>query len=454
MTELTPSFDDSSPLYEQLYRYIAAQIRSGALAAGEKLPSKRRLGQHLGLSLTTVERSYGLLTAEGYLESRPRSGYRVAPVLTSLPAEAPDPPPAPQRQTPLNECFSTSAVDTSVFPYSLWARFAKEAVYENPDLLQRGDGQGDWVFRGTLASFLHQYRGVNCAPEQVVLGAGVEGLMWVLLQILPDAVFALEDPGYVSLRRLLDNLGRAYVPVPVDGQGMSATALWASEADVAFITPSHQFPLGVTTPVGRRSEMLRWAYARPGRYLIEDDYDSEFRYSSRPLPAMQGLDKRGRVIYVGTFSRTVAPSIRMAYMILPPALLEVYRSKFGHAAATVSRFEQEALRKFLASGAYSRHLRRVGNLYRHRREALVSALEGWGRVSGAEAGLHLLFTLPGREEADLIIRAARAGYRVRGLGAYCLKEKPAPGTLVLGFAGLPEEKAKDAAADLRRAFQE
>lgn len=453
MAELTPSFDGSAPLYEQLYRYIAAQIRSGALKMGEKLPSKRRLAERLDLSLTTVEKSYGLLTAEGYLESLPRSGYRVAPVLTAPPAETPAPAAPPRREAPLNECFSTSAVDTSVFPFSTWARLTKEAVYENPDLLQQGDGQGDWAFRATLAEFLHQYRGVNCSPEQVVLGAGVEGLMWVVLQLLPGAVFALEDPGYVSLRRLLDNLNRTYVPIPVDGQGMSAEALAGSKADVAFVTPSHQFPLGVTTPVGRRSELLRWAYGKPGRYLIEDDYDSEFRYSSRPLPAMQGLDEGGRVIYVGTFSRTVAPSIRVAYLILPHDLMEVYRARFGHAAAMVSRFEQEALRKFLTTGAYSRHLRRVGNLYRRRREALADALAGWGRVSGAQAGLHLLFTLPGREESDLIARAAKAGYRVRGLGEYCLNAEPIPGTLVLGFAGLPEEQAPVAAADLKQAFE-
>ena len=173
------------------------------------------------------------------------------------------------------------------------------------------------------------------------------------------------------------------------------------------MTPSHQFPLGVTTPVGRRSELLRWAYEKPGRYLIEDDYDSEFRYATRPIPAMQGMDRGGRVIYMGTFSRTIAPSIRMAYLILPPGLLEVYRTRFGHQSATVSRFEQETLRRFLTSGAYSRHLRRVGNLYRKRRDALVSALEGWGQVRGADAGLHLLFTLPGREEADLVTRADR-----------------------------------------------
>lgn len=454
MTEFTPAFQNDTPLYDQLYRYIVSLIRSGELTQGERLPSKRRLAGHLGVSLTTVERSYGLLTAEGYLEALPRSGYRVSPALAAIPAP-PQTPPSPRRpREKLSECFSTSAVDTSVFPFSTWARLSREAVYENPDLLQRGDGQGDWGLRGALSDFLHQYRGVNCSPEQVVLGAGLEGIMWILLQLLPRAVFALEDPGYAALRRLLDNLGREYVPVPVDEKGMEVSALAASGADVAYVTPSHQFPMGVTTPVGRRGELLRWAYEKPGRYIIEDDYDSEFRYASRPIPAMQGLDEGGRVIYVGTFSRTIAPSIRVAYLILPHSLLEEYRARFGHASATVSRFEQETLCRFLTTGAYGRHLRRVGNLYRKRRDALVGALESWGELRGAEAGLHLLFTLPGREEGELVERAARGGFRVRGLGEYCLRARPLPGTLVLGFAGLPAEQAPGEAEKLRRAVEE
>lgn len=453
MTEFTPAFHEKTPLYDQLYRYIISQIRSGTLKQGEKLPSKRALAGHLGISLTTVEKAYGLLTAEGYLESRPRSGCRVAAALADIPLLSQPISPPPPREERLDECFSTSAVDTSVFPFSTWARLNREAVYENPGLLQRGEGQGDWGLRGALSDFLHQYRGVVCAPEQVVLAAGLEGVMWILLQLLPQAVFALEDPGYGSLRRLLDNLGRRWVPAAMDSKGPVIQNLEESGADVAYVTPSHQFPLGHTIPAGRRGELLRWAYAREGRYLIEDDYDAEFRYASRPIPAMQGMDVGGRVIYVGTFSRTIAPSIRVAYLILPPELLEDYHRKFSHASATVSRFEQEALCRFLTSGAYGRHLRRAGGLYRRRRDALRAALEGWGEIRGAEAGLHLLFTLPGREEKDLVDRAARAGYRVRGLGEYCVGEDPLPGTLVLGFAGLEEERAAGAVGALREAFE-
>lgn len=452
MTEFTPSFNDKTPLYDQIYRHIVAQIRSGALEAGEMLPSKRRLAEHLGVSLTTVERAYGILTAEGYLEPLPRSGYLVAPSLAAIPTPPRPEAPPPRKEEALDECFSTSAVDTSVFPFATWARLSREAVYENPDLLQRGESQGDWGLRSALSDFLHQYRGVNCTPEQVVVTAGLEGAMWILLQLLPMHRFGLEDPGYTPLRRLMKNLDRAWAPIGMDDKGMRVGELERTMTNAAYVTPSHQFPLGITTPMSRRGELLRWVHAKPGRYLIEDDYDSEFRYASRPIPAMQGMDQGGRVIYVGTFSRTIAPSIRVAYLILPPELLELYHVKFGRASATVSRFEQETLCRFLTSGAYGRHLRRMGNLYRKRRDALCSALEGWGEIRGDDGGLHLLFTLPERQERDLVDRAAKAGYRVRGLSEFCVGPAPLPGTLVLGFAGLSVERAAKVIDDLRQTF--
>ena len=266
---------------------------------------------------------------------------------------------------------------------------------------------------------------------------------------------ALENPGYNAAYLTLENLGRSAVPVPVDSQCMSPAALAASGAGVAYVTPSHQFPTGAAMPAGRRTELLRWAYAALGRYIIEDDYDSEFRYASRPIPAMQGMDTGGRVVYTGTFSRTLAPSIRAAYLILPEALLDVYKARFAHGASTVSRFEQQVLCRFLSSGQYGRHLRRAGSLYRARCAALTAALKNvfpQGRVSGAGAGLHLLLTLPGRDEADLAARAAAAGYRVRTLGEYSRGTSPLPGSLVLGFAGLDVADAPMAATDLARAF--
>ncbi len=452
-----PVFGGDSPLYDQLYRHIAGAIQSGALAPGAKLPSKRRLCALAGVSMSTVETAYSLLAAEGYVLSKPRSGYVCAHLL--LPASAaPAPvPEAPQSLDPPRWAYdcSTSAVDVSAFPFSSWARITKEAVYENPGLLQRGHPQGDWPLRAALAQLLAQYRGVRCSPEQVVVGAGADYLLSLLLQLLPEhRSLALEDPGYPAAYAAAALHGREPVPIPVDGQGMDRDALERSGAGLAYVTPSHQFPLGVTMPAGRRSQLLHWAASGPGRFLIEDDYDSEFRWSSRPIPALQGLDRAGRVVYMGTFSRSIAPAIRVAYMILPPALLERYRRTFSHGACAVSRFEQESLRRFLAQGLYGRHLRRTGNLYRRKCALFTEALGAIpsASITGAEAGLHFLLTLPRFSEEELVARAAAQSVRVHPLSRYCHAVPPLPSTVVLGFAGLSEDQLAQAAERLRAAW--
>ena len=451
-----PVFTGDAPLYDQLYRHIAGAIRSGALSPGAKLPSKRRLCALAGVSMSTVETAYSLLAAEGYVLAKPRSGYVCADLLPpapAAPASVPEAAPIPASKWAY-DC-STSAVDTSAFPFSSWARITKEAVYENPGLLQRGHPQGDLPLRTALAELLAQYRGVRCSPEQVVVGAGADYLLSLLLQLLPEQrAIALEDPGYPAAYAAASLHGREAVPVPVDGEGMCPEALERSGAGLAYVVPSHQFPMGVTMPAGRRSRLLHWAASAHGRWLIEDDYDSEFRYSSRPIPALQGLDRAGRVVYMGTFSRSIAPAIRVAYMILPPELLERYRATFSHGACTVSRFEQESLRRFLTQGLYGRHLRRTGNLYRKKCALFAQLLEEIPgvTVSGADAGLHFLATLPRLSEAELVERAADRSVGIHPLSRYCHKVKPVPSTVVLGFAGLGSEELAQAAALLKDAW--
>ncbi len=451
-----PVLTGDGPLYDQIYRHIAAAIRSGQVPPGAKLPSKRQLCATLGVSMSTVEGAYSLLTAEGYAIARPRSGY-VAARLAPLDASVPLPPPVREEEppSPWRYRFSTGGVDTSVFPFSTWARIAKEAVYQNPALLQRGHVQGDPPLRAALAGFLAQYRGVRCRPDQIVIGAGVDWLLTALLQLLPEArELALEDPGYPAAYAVARRMERRTVPIPVDGAGLCPEALEESGAALCYVTPSHQFPLGVTMPAGRRSRLLQWAGAAPGRLLIEDDYDSEFRYDSRPIPAMQGLDRQGQVVYLGTFSRSVAPSIRAAYMILPPALLERYRTERPQIVCPVSRFEQEALRRFIEQGQYARHLRRSVSLYRKKRAVLLDALSAipGGEMAGDQAGLHLLFTLPRLTEGELTERAAALGVEVHPLSQYCHAAPPRPSTVVLGYAGLAGEELREAAELLRRAW--
>ena len=463
MYHMTMTLDAASktPMYEQLYRCFAADIRAGVLAAGERLPSKRALSAHLGVSLVTVETAYTLLLSEGYIRSKPRSGYFVSDFVTLTAPERGGPvavrAPAPQRsaeKTPEID-FSTASVDVSLFPYSSWARLYREAVCAHPELLQRGERQGDAALREALCGFLSEYRGVACAPEQIVVGAGLEYLFGLLLELMPgDAVFGAEDPGYAGFTHAVHAAGRPLCMLPLDAGGLSVQALERSDVSVAFITPSHQFPLGLTMPADRRSRLLRWAADAPGRYLVEDDYDSEFRYLSRPLPALQGMDGGGRVVYLGTFSRSLAPAIRAAYMVLPPALLERYRTLPGHGMSTVSRYEQHVLARFLSEGFYARYLRRVGNLYRRRREALIAALEGIPGVttSGSGGGIHLLIHAPRFTEAELLERAAAEGVGLRGLSSYCREQRAQRSTLVAGYGGLDDDRIPEAAERLKRAW--
>lgn len=460
MQELTIPLDPaaSAPLYEQIYRFIASEIHESRLEEGTRLPSKRQLCAHLGVSLSTVETAYGLLLAEGYIASRPRSGFFVSasglPKAMHRPQPAAASPAAPPR--PLFDT-STSAVDTSAFPYSTWAKIFKQVLYERPDLLQRGDPQGDMELREALASFLYQYRGVRCRADQLVVGAGMEHLIDMLLRLTPpDAPVALEDPGYGTPLRVVSERGRECRLIPVDEGGMSVARLRASDAMIAHVTPSHQFPTGALMPVSRRMQLLAWAAEKPGRLVIEDDYDSEFRYGSRPIPALQGLSDAGNVVYMGTFSRTVAPSIRVAYMALPEPLLASYRLRGADGSSSVSRFEQQTLARFLQGGYYARHLRRVGNLYRTRCLALSAALARIDgvRVSANDAGLHFLLSHARLSEQDMIARAAERGVSLRGLSEYCRAAEPPASTVVVGFAGLRDDQITPLADLLREAWRD
>ena len=442
------------PMYEQLYRFLADEIRAGNLRAGEKLPSKRLLCAELGVSRSTVEAAYDLLCGEGYAVSRPRSGFFAADVLAQTEIPAPPVRKQPKPASREENLFSTSAVDVSLFPYASWAKLYREVVYHSPELLQRGQAQGEPELREALARMLSEYRSVRCSPEQIVVGSGLETLLSQLITLLgQEAVYALEDPGYPYLERALSARNGAIRFIPLDGDGMDTAALEQSGANVAYLTPSHQFPMGVTMPASRRSRMLRWASERSG-WIIEDDYDSEFRYDGRPLSSMQGMDRGGRVIYTGTFSRSLAPSIRLAYLVLPHALLDRYHAMFGREQTTVSRYEQTVMARFLDEGFYSRYLRRVGTLYRARREALLGALRTIDGVSisGAGGGTHFLLTNPRWSEAELIEKAAARGLRLVGLRSMC-RTVPAPAsTLILGYGGLPTGRIPAVAEALREAW--
>jgi len=440
-----------SPLYEQLYLYISDEIKSGNLKRNEKLPSKKALASHLHISRNTVETAYFMLVQEGYIYPKPRSGYYVCDISDLVP---PPRVPAPAAVEPPEKLyrfdFRTNAVDISSFPFRTWAKLNREALYQNPELLFSGDVRGDRCLRASLAKYLHEFRGVKCGPDQIVIGAGIEYLLTLVCGLIgPELSVAVENPGYVKAVSVIKNSGRCVRYIPLDREGMRPDALRQSSADIAYITPSHQFPTGIIMPIRRRAELLSWASEKPGRYIIEDDYNSEFNFVGKPVPAVQGIDGGGRVIYMSTFSRILAPSIRIAYMVLPEELTGRFFEKFGRYSSTVSRFEQHTLCRFIDGGHLSRHLNRVKNIYKRRRDALTSVLLGLPcsgklRISGESAGLHLIVEAPD----DLINKAAdnalRENIRIYHLSDYFF-EGAASEALVLGYASMPEENFEAAA---------
>ena len=467
---LTYHLDPQSktPLYEQLYRAIRTDIMSGALAGGERLPSKRQLSANLRVSQITVETAYGQLLAEGYIISEPRRGYFVQRQL-AVPAQAQQPagthPTAgAQAAVHVDDCpydFRTNIVDTGCFPFSTWARLSRSVLSEYDDrLLRATDPCGAAELREQIARYLHDFRGINVSPDNILVGAGSEYLMHLVIQLLGrDRVYALENPGYRKLYQIFEANGAAVRPLPLDKSGLRADALAASDASVVYLTPSHHFPLGTVMPAARRLEILRWASAAPERYIIEDDYDSEFRYASRPIPALGELDRAGRVVYVNTFAKSLSPGLRIGYLVLPDALMARYRERFSLYSSTVPSFDQYTLAAFMRTGGFERHISRSRKVYQARRDALMAALDRElaglpHEVSRSEAGLHLLLHMRnGMLESELIERARVAGVRVYGLSAYYLPPvEPPRATLVLGYAGLTERQINEAAARLRQAW--
>ena len=448
-------------LYEYLYRRIRADILSGTLAAGERLPSKRALAEHLHISVITVEGAYQQLEAEGYVYTQPKRGFFVSAVDRAPEAAAPAaiPPEAPPAAWKLD--LRSNRVDGSRFPVSTWSRLTRQVLSEGgAALLVPVPHQGLYALRQAIADDLRDLKGMAVSPEQIVVGAGAEYLYLLLAQLLGrDTVFALEDPGYPKIRQVYGKCGTACVPVPLDQWGMDLAALKASGATVAHISPSHHYPTGIVTPIGRRQALLRWA-EETGGIIIEDDYDSEFRFAGRPIPTLQSIDSGGRVIYMNTFSQTISPSMRVGFMVLPPRLLERYRRELGFYACTVPALEQSVLARFLSRGHYEQHLSRMRKEYRVRRAAVLEAFRTSpfsSRITISEqgAGLHFLLRLDTDQDDEVLRRRAEGlGIRLGFLSEYAAVPRAGYAhTLVVNYAGLEPGHLPEAMALLAAVFE-
>ena len=430
--------------YDYLYRCIKEDILSGRLKAGEKLPSKRTLATHLNTAVVTVENAYAQLEAEGYLNAREKRGYFVNPVETGPvrenPAEAREKN-REQREWRLD--LRGTGSGTEGFPFSVWARLMRRILTERgAELLQATPHNGVYPLRQAIARHLYQFRGISAAPEQIVVGAGTEYLYNLIVQLLGrDLLYGVEDPGYSKAARIYGLNGAGCIPLPMDSRGVRPQEVEERGVQILHISPNHQFPTGTVTPILRRQALLRWAEEQRG-YIIEDDYDSEFRFTGRPIPAMKSIDAAGRVIYMNTFSRSLAPSLRVSYMVLPPSLMEEYPRRLGFYSCTVPAMEQYTLASFLEEGYFEAHVNRMRVFYRNRRDEVLAAigqspLSGRCRVLGEEAGLHFLLELETEREDSWLSREMEArGVRLSFLTDYQQRPGAAPlHTLVVNYPG-------------------
>ncbi len=462
MYELTIHLQTKSktPLYEQIYRYIKREIQEGRIASGEKLPSTRALCRHLEVSRSTVEMAYEQLLSEGYIEARACRGYYAARLDGLYQLAEPEPVKTEKKNSDHKKYdydFTPNGVDLKSFPYNIWRRLSRECLIDDrAELFRLGDPRGEYGLRNAISSYLHQARGVNCTPEQIIVGAGSDYLLMLLAAVMGQGHrVALENPTYRQAYRLFENLAYEVCTVDLDGKGMRVDELEKTEADIAFVMPSHQYPLGVVMPLRRRMELLKWANDKENRYIIEDDYDSEFRYKGKPIPALQGYDACGKVIYVGTFSKSIAPSIRMSYMVLPEPLLQKYEERCSFISSTVSKVDQLILQKFIEQGYFERHLNKTRALYKNRHDVLLSCLKEIPadfNVSGENAGVHLLLHFHnGKTEEELIAGAAEKSVKVYGLSGYYVgrrkeKKKQKDAVILLGYANMKEENIRRATA--------
>ena len=449
------------PLYAYLYRCIRNDILNGKLRADERLPSKRQLAEHLQLSVITVENTYQQLEAEGYIYTRPKRGFFVSQV-DRLPGSAPKPimPPAPPESRSWRLDLRSNRVDSSRFPVSIWTRLTRQVLSEgSAPLLSPVHHQGLPALRQAIANDLRDYKGMSISPEQIIIGAGAEYLYLLLAQLLSrEAVFAVEDPGYPKIRQVYTAAGARVIPVPLDGEGMDMEALRRSGAKAAHLSPAHQYPTGLVTPISRRQALLRWA-EESGGFLIEDDYDSEFRFTGRPIPTLQSIDGGGRVVYMNTFSQTISPSMRVGFMVLPYRLLERYRRGLNFYACTVPVLEQQVLARFLSGGCYEQHLSRMRKEYRQRREMVLSAFRESSfshrvRITDQGAGLHFLMYLETENsEEELRRKAEELGVRLSFLSEYTEKARVPRHALVVNYAGLEPERLGQVVELLGQVFQ-
>ncbi|GEP80390.1 PLP-dependent aminotransferase family protein [Staphylococcus carnosus] len=443
----------SQPLYMQLYQTLKEQIIEGQYKSGDRFPSKRRLAEHHSLSNTTIEHAYQYLLDEGYIYSKPRSGYYVSdieslPIVTKETASSfPENKKNKDHQARFH--FDLARIDTEHFPWQQFRKYSRDVFDKSlPDILQPGAQQGEYKLRQAIAHYLFNSRGVNCHPDQIIIGSSTEQLINQVTDILTERSYIIEYPSYPPIKQVLDKKGLNYKRVAVKKNGIDMQKVQKSRHQVVYVTPSHQFPTGYVMNLKTRTQLINWAQQHPERYIIEDDYDSEFRYFSKPIPALQSLDTTGKVIYISTFSKSLFPSCRIAFMVLPQNLMQRYHHLPDKEGTTVPAPMQCMVAEFMENGSFERHLNKMRKVYRYKLTYIIDALSSYKDqllIEGATTGMHFTITVQNGLTLNEILERANSNHvKLTPLNKYMKKNsqnKDIP-KFIIGFGGIKDEALK------------
>lgn len=452
--------DLNMSMYEYLYQCIKEDIIHHRLHAHEKLPSKRLFAKHLNISIMTIENAYNQLLIEGYIYSIEKKGYFVSeiqyPTYSSQSLSIPKIQDKPSYLVDLR----TNSVSPYDFPFSTWSKLTRQVLSsQDTSLLQPSHPQGCIELRIAICEHLHAFLGMNVYPEQIIIGAGTEYLYQLVIQLLgQEKMYALEDPSHQSISKVYSVNHVPYCHIPLDQDGLNIFELYKSHAQVVHISPAHHYPTGITMPIKRRLEILKWAQENQG-YIIEDDYDSEFRLRGKPIPTLYQIDHHEHVIYMNTFSKTLAPSFRISYMILPRHLLDIYQDKLSFYACSVSRFEQITLSHFMKEGYFEKHINRMRNHYKLIRDEFLKALNQSDichdiEIMEENAGLHFLLKYKSDyHDDDIIDKAKHLQLNITTLSKFYQIPYDSH-TLIINYSGLRKEDIPLAIQLLTKLFKE
>lgn len=434
-------------LYLSLYKKLKNQIIEGQYQSDDKFPSKRQLSEHLSLSHTTIEHAYQLLLDEGFIYSKPRSGYYVSdiqslPIINVRDTHTIEDTPN-TADTDYQYYFNLAEIDAEYFPLHLFRKYAKEVFEDDQlELLEKGDLQGEIALRQQIAHYLFNSRGVSCHPNQIIIGSSTEQLLNMVIELLNDSSFIIEKPSYPPIKHVLDKQQRPYIQATVEEDGINTSEVLNSKNDILYITPSHQFPTGYVMNLKKRTQLIKWSHQKASRYIIEDDYDSEFRYYGKPIPALQNLDKKDKVIYISTFSKSLYPSCRIAYIVLPNTLLSEYHAMGHKESNTVPVHIQQIIANFMSSGSFERHLNKMRKIYREKLSYILDKLTPYHhqlQIEGAFTGMH--FTLTVKNGLTLEECIERAQQLKLKLNVYNYDNQPQyEPKFILGFGGIPNDQ--------------